>query len=744
MKSQSLGEARAFSAAEEARIKQADRFALTHHRGQKRKSGQPYISHPRAVAQYLRTQGADADTIIAGLLHDTVEDTGATIQEVEQIFGADVAMLVDGVTKLGQVDYAPSQGVSHTRHAASVENIRKLLLAMSKDLRVLMIKLADRRHNLITLKYLKPEDRQRIAQESLEVFAPLADRLGMGALKAEIEDLAFQYASPDAYQVVNRLVADNLQQSKGYVEELSGEVTELLRHSHVRMVSIHGRQKHLYSIYRKLTKAQGDISKIYDLVALRIIVPSVSDCYQTLGIIHQAYKPLIYRIKDYIAVPKPNGYRSLHTTVFARGGRIIEIQIRTPEMHQEAEQGLAAHTLYSVHKDSAQYQADTRTSLSAKRARKLSWIQDLAGLTAQNEAGNDLMDRLKVDLFRDRIFVFSPKGDLYDLPEGATPVDFAFAIHSDVGLRTQGAKVNGKISPLDRPLGNRDMVEIITRRQPGPNRQWLNFVKTTTARSRIKSWFRNESREANISSGRQLLEQELAGWGYKKMDDVGQSAISHTLDQLNLKELDGLLAAIGEGSISTVAVRRRLVPESRPHKQRPTTRSSSGITTGRAQVVGAPELPCVLATCCQPAPPAKIVGYITRGSGITVHVASCNNIPSEPDRVLDCRWETINNDVTSPAHTLLLRCHNRVGLVHDITGVVSAHRFNIVKIATEDKPGDPTQAVLNLKIEESRDYMMSDLTRELEQRSDVIEVKVLPARRSMRQALVDRINRTQK
>lgn len=460
-------------------VMRAEEFATNAHAGQKRKSGEPYIIHPLAVAQTVADWGFDAQTLAAALLHDTVEDTAVTVQGLAKEFGPKVAELVDGVTKLGQVDFN-SEGTNRSH-----ENLRKLLVAMSRDLRVIIIKLADRKHNLATLKYLNEEDRVRIAKESLAIFAPLADRLGMGRLKAEIEDAAFKYSEPERYAELSRELSAYTKKANRYIAKLREFITSKLAASGVATVSVEGRPKHLYSVYKKLTKTGKSIDKVYDLLAVRVIVPKESDCYQALGILHQYFKPLIYRIKDYISVPKPNGYRSLHTTVFALEGRITEIQIRTPQMHEEAEMGLAAHFFYDQQKlDKKQPQGVPKN---------LQWVGQLAKFEGEMKA--DFVDMVSHDLFVDRIFIFTPKGDLFDLPEGSTPLDFAFAVHTDIGLHAMGALVNGKMQALGSHLENRDVVQIITRRSAKPTLDWLNHVKSSMARSRIKSWLRSQGIE---------------------------------------------------------------------------------------------------------------------------------------------------------------------------------------------------------------------------------------------------------
>jgi guanosine-3',5'-bis(diphosphate) 3'-pyrophosphohydrolase len=492
---------------------------------------------------------------MAALLHDVVEDTDITLEELGEQFGPKVAELVDGVTKL-KLRRMPGPAPDSARLAASNENLRKLLLASSKDYRVILIKLADRLHNLRTLNHLSPERQLRIARESLDVFAPLADRLGMGLLKAEMEDLGFKYAKPVEYAELSKQVKAYRGKSERYLSLLKHDVTELLKAGGLEPVSVEGRQKHLYSIYKKLAKVDGEVEKIYDLLAVRIIVEDVPACYHALGLVHQKYKPLIYRIKDYIAVPKPNGYQSLHTTVFALDGHISEIQIRTPQMHEEAEHGLAAHFYYDAHKQSTAYaKGEGATAVPGR----LGWVKQLVNLQA--DAAQDFVEGARMELFSDQIFVFSPKGDLYDLPEGSTVVDFAFAVHSDVGLRTMGARVNNKMVPLNTKLENRDVVEVLTRREPAPNRDWLAFVKTSAAKNRIRSWFRAASRETNVASGRTTLEVELRAWGKGQLDDLPARQIADALDALHMKTSEDLLAAIGEGSLSVVQAIRKLVPD---------------------------------------------------------------------------------------------------------------------------------------------------------------------------------------
>lgn len=707
-----------YSAKEVQQIRAAELMAAMAHKGQKRKSGEPYAIHPLAVAQSLADWGMDAVTIQAGLLHDTVEDTHITLDEIRKEFGDKVAELVDGVTKLGELDQMPQTAWSGSRGAISLENLRKLLLAISKDLRVIMIKLADTRHNLQTLKYLPPDNQKRFAQESLEIYAPLADRLGMGELKAEIEDLSFRYADPTAYHQVEDLMKRYTKQTNRYLAKLKRFIADELKKSGVKPVSIEGRQKHYYSVYKKLKKADGEFDKIYDLIAVRVIVEEVSDCYKAMGILHQHFKPLIYRIKDYIAVPKPNGYRSLHTTVFAIDGRITEIQIRTPEMHQEAERGVAAHFFYDTEKATKNYLRRQTKRLPSK----YTWVSSLADLHGVTASGQEFVEALKVDLFHDRIFAFSPKGDLYDLPEGSTPVDFAFAVHSDIGLRAQGAKINGRLSPLDTKLENRDVVEIQTRKQPSPNRDWLNSVKTPHARNRVRAWFRATSRDDNITSGRQSIEQELKIWGHKHLEDVGEAKLHELVDQMHYKDTDTILAAVGEGTLTAAQVMRRLFPpSSKPALHHAVIKRA--IATGRIVLADAPGLDYHLAPCCKPAFPQPIAGYITRGSGITIHLKTCHNLPAEPDRLTEAHWEVEGKQdkLLVPLEIVAL---NRVGLLRDLTAAISGLGINISGISSRDrKGGEETEVRINVEVADI--FVLAKVIKKVEQLPMVVDVKKL-------------------
>ncbi len=689
-------------------IARALEVARVAHDGQLRGSGEPYLIHPIAVAKIVAEWGLDFEAVAAALLHDVIEDTPTTVEQIKEQFGGSIAGLVDGVTKLDLSNWPKHPEADSNRREISNENLRKLLLATAKDYRVIMVKLADRLHNLRTLEFLPSDKQLRIGRESLEIFAPIADRLGMGSLKAEMEDLSFRYSQPEEYKKIVRLVKEATQKSAQYVTRLQQDIIRLLREGGVTPMSVEGRQKHYYSIYKKLIKLDGHMEKMYDLTAMRILVPEVADCYHVLGVLHQHYKPLIYRIKDYIAVPKPNGYQSLHTTVFALDGDITEIQIRTPEMHEEAERGLSAHFYYDQHKASAAY---AKGHGAAKLPNKLSWVSDLANLQ-QLAHGQDFLEGARLELFTGRIFVFSPRGDIYELPEGSTPLDFAFAVHSDVGLRAMGARVNGR-------LENRDVVEILTRREASPSRDWLNFVKTQTAKNRIRSWFRAASREGNIVSGRATLEAELKVLTRGGLADLPVRQVNDALDHLHVRSSDDLLAAIGEGSLGVAQAIRRLVPGAAKPASVPVVKRAA--STGRILIEG-DQLPYTLAPCCNPVFPQPVVGYVTRGTGVTVHSLSCRNLPSDAERYVDCRWETTPEPMERLACHLEVKAMNRVGLLSDITGVIAKHQFNIGHLASD--AGDHGEETLVTFVVEVPDlFVLADLIRQLGTVSGVLAVR---------------------
>jgi GTP pyrophosphokinase len=537
----------------------------------------------------------------------------------------------------------------------------------------------------------------------------------MGQLKGELEDVSFENAQPEEYANLKAQVEEVTRNSASYLAGLKRAIARHMKASGVEVIKIEARQKHYYSIYKKLVKTQGDIDKIYDLVAVRIIVPDVAACYQTLGILHQNYKPLIYRIKDYIAVPKPNGYQSLHTTVFGEEGRISEIQIRTPQMHEEAEFGFAAHYLYDEHKSTAAY---AKRGSAAATPANLKWVNELASMQQAALNGQEFLDGAKLELFGDRIFVFSPKGDLYELPEGATSLDFAFAVHSDLGLKALGAKVNGRLLPLDTPLENRDVVDIVKRREAAPTRDWLNMVVTSHAKSRIRSWFKAASRDVNMASGRALLEAELQNWGIKRIEDVPKRTMADAIDSLHLRSPEDLFAQVGEGSLGLISVVRKLVPEVAKPKNVAVVKQVA--PTGRILVEGS-HLPHTLAVCCNPIYPQPLLGYVTRGKGVTVHALDCRNLPSDIERYTSCRWETAEG-AELLACRLTVVGHRRIGLMMDIAGTVARQNLNMGNIVSQLE-AQTQMSTIEFTVEVADLFVLSKLRHSLERLSGVEKVR---------------------
>ncbi len=554
-------------------IKKAYLFAESAHQGQMRRSGEPYIQHSLATAQTLIEMKLDSSTIAAGLLHDVVDDTPVTLEQIKKEFGKEIARLVEGVTKLGKIKYRGAE--------RQIENLRKMFLAMAEDIRVVLIKLSDRLHNMKTLSVLPPEKRQRIALETKEIYAPLADRLGIGRLKGELEDLVFQYLMPGEYSWLANQVRDRYAEREKYLEKIIPDFKKELAKENIRPIEIHWRAKHHWSLYQKLQRYEMNLSRIYDLVALRLVLQTIEDCYAALGVIHRLWRPLPGRIKDYIALPKPNGYQSIHTTVFCQGGKITEIQIRTLKMQEEAERGIAAHWYYAEQKGLRSYIKKIFTPAPEK---ELKWIQQLQKWQKEIQSSPDeFFQSLKIDFFKDRIFVFTPRGDIIDLPENATPIDFAYLIHTDVGHRCQGAKVDGKLVALDTPLKNGQVVEIITQKQAKPSRDWLQLARTNQAQNKIKQWFNKN-----------------------KTDFTGIEEIKKE----SPKE----------------------IPKTAPAKIQ--------VMAPVVEVEGDAKIAAILAKCCHPQPPDEIKGYITLNRRVSVHRADCRNLAKTKDssRLVKVNW----------------------------------------------------------------------------------------------------------
>ena len=643
-------------------LERAHELAVTAHEGQLRGSGEPYVTHPVAVALELAELQMDPETIAAALLHDVPEDTDVTLPEIEKRFGREVTRLVDGVTKLSKF------GSARTMEEQQAENIRKMFMAMAEDVRVVIIKLADRLHNMRTLQYL-PEDKQaRIARQTMEIYAPLAHRLGMWQIKWELEDLAFKYLEPESYRKLVDMLADRRKARESYVSKSIGILRKELGKLGIE-AEISGRPKHLYSIAKKMERKGAEFNEIYDIHAIRLLVEDVKDCYAALGVVHSLWRPIPGQFDDYIAVPKANMYQSLHTAVIGPEAKPLEVQIRTRQMHEVAEAGIAAHWRY---KEGSR--GDRRYD------EKLAWVRQLIDWQREVSDATEFVEGIKLDVFQDQVFVFTPKGDVKDLPAGATPLDFAYRIHTDVGHRTIGAKVNNRLVPLDYKLRNGDIVEIVTTKAAhGPSRDWLNIVRTSHAREKIRSWFRRQQRDENIEQGRELLDRELRRLAHETLASISNEHLVEIASQLHYRELDDFYAAIGYGAVSPASVVSKLdihddaeisLPEVAPIAAAPST-------TG-VKVKGVGDLLVRFAKCCSPIPGDAIAGYVTRGKGVTIHRATCPSVLSERDieRLIDVEWESV--DAQTYPITVRIEAIDRPGLLNEITNVVAEHKVNIV------------------------------------------------------------------
>lgn len=698
-------------------LRRAFELAQKAHNDQRRISGEPYISHPLAVTSILADLELDLETLVAGLLHDVVEDTRVSLKEIKEQFGPEVAALVDGVTKLGRLEF-------RSKEEQQVENLRKMFLAMAKDIRVILIKLADRLHNLRTLKHQSPEKQREIAAETLEIFTPLAHRLGIYHLKWEMEDLAFRYRVPDAYYQLADKVSRTRSKREEYISNVIAILTEKLSAVEIKG-DIQGRPKHLYSIYEKMREQQLDFSQIYDVSAVRILLPSVRDCYAALGIVHSLWKPIPGRFKDYIAMPKSNLYQSLHTTVVGPLGQPLEVQIRTWEMHRTAEYGIAAHWRYK--------EGDRGASTMDQ---KLSWLRRI--LEWQHEFGDarEFMESLKIDLFSDVVFVFSPRGDVYEFPAGSVPIDFAYRVHTQVGHRCVGAKVNGRIVPLEYKLKNGDIVEILTSKQSnGPSRDWLKIVQTSQAKTRIRQWYKKEKREENIVKGRELLEREVKKQGLEP-DVVKPDKLIEYGRRLNLATPEDVYAAIGDGNVSPVSVVNRFREDLARHEKkgslaeemealkseaRPMT--DWGRPTQGIRVRGIDNLLIRLAHCCNPVPGDQIMGYITRGRGVSIHRQDCRNVTvfqrDEANRVVEVAWD---KDFQSPFQVKLeISALDRAGLLSDVMNILTENRISANWVTARGLKNSQAAIDLVIKVNnmEQLDYLLGRLSRI----KDVYEVR---------------------
>jgi len=652
-------------------IERAHRFAEQHHEGQSRLSGEEFIEHPLAVAHVLADLGLDTTTLQAALLHDTVEDTDVTLEQLESGFGPEVARIVDGLTKLDRV--AP-----RSREQEQAENVRKMIVAMAGDIRVLLIKLADRLHNMRTLAPLALDKQRRIATETLDIYAPLAHRLGVQQIKWELEDLAFKTLHPGPYREIANLVEKRRGERQEYVDAVLQSARARLREAGVK-ADVAGRPKHLYSIYEKMVVGGKEFNEIYDLAAIRVLVDNVRDCYAALGAIHSLWKPVPGRFKDYVAMPKSNMYQSLHTTVVGPEGRPIEVQIRTRDMHRTAEFGIAAHWRYK----------EGREGKKAKEAADLAWLGQMLEWLKDMADPREFMEGLKIDLYGGQVFVFTPKGDVMNLPAGATPVDFAYAIHTEVGHRTIGAKVNGKLVPLDYELRTGDTVEILASRaeSEGPSQDWLRFVKTPRARNKIRQWFSRERREDALEEGKEALHRLMRRQNVPFKRLATEEALRQLAEEMKFPSLDALYVALGEGHVSPQSVVARLtrsvsgtieedateVPLARP------VRIEKPDLTSGVVVPGSVDVWVRLARCCTPVPGDEIMGFVTRGQGVSVHRTDCPNaraLAAQPERLIEVSWRT--GKPTSFVVAIQVEALDRTRLLSDVATVLSDHHVNIL------------------------------------------------------------------
>ncbi len=687
-------------------VRRALAFAVEAHGNQRRASGEPYVTHPIASAQILAELGIDPIAITAALLHDVPEDTEFSLGDVEERFGSEVARLVDGVTKLSKFS-------THTHEQQQAENIRKMFLAMAEDIRVVLIKLADRLHNMRTLYGLAPEKQQRIARQTLEIYAPLAERLGIWQIKWELEDLAFKYLEPARYRELARLLDTRRKARESFVQRAIDVLGPALEAAGIK-ADLQGRAKHLYSIHRKMERKGAGFGEIYDVYAVRVLVDEVKDCYAALGVVHSLWKPIPGQFDDYIAVPKNNFYQSLHTAVIALDGKPLEIQIRTHQMHQVSEVGIAAHWRYKEgggSKSDREYDA------------KLAWLRQLMDWQRDVSDAAEFVEGIKLDVFQDQVFVFTPRGDIKDLPAGATPLDFAYRIHTDVGHRTIGAKVNNRLVPLDYRLRNGDIVEIVTTKaEHGPSRDWLNIVRTSHAREKIRQWFKRKDRDENIVHGREALDRELRRLARTSVAQVGAERILEVARSFNFETADDFYAAIGYGAVSAQSAVTRLgvlddaelvLPAVAP----PTPpRQAGGV-----RVKGVGDLLTRFARCCHPIPGDPIVGFITRGKGVTVHLRTCPTVINEREvsRLIEVEWE----GEATRTYPIAIRVEgfDRTGLLSDITQVVAEHKVNIVAAAVHVNPDHTVVVTATLQV--ASVAQLAKVMSRIEQLKDVTSVQ---------------------
>jgi len=690
-----------------ATVQTAYQFAKKAHEHQRRKSNEPYIVHPLEVAYILADLEQDAPTLCAGLLHDTLEDCEVKPDDIERVFGKEVLRLVEGVTKLGKIHFE-----SHEEEQA--ENVRKMFLAMAQDIRVVIIKLADRLHNMRTLKHL-PKDKQRlISRETREIFSPLAHRLGMWSLKWELEDYAFYHLQPDDFQTIKQLVATRRDQREHYVTHLIDQLNAVLSPSGIRF-TLFGRPKHFYSIYKKLTSQNLTYDELYDTLGIRVLVQTIRECYEALGVIHAEFKPLAGRFKDYIAMPKSNWYQSLHTTVMGPEGKPVEIQIRTHDMHQVAEYGIAAHWRYKEGGPAHEVDAD------------FAWIRQLVDHDKESAKPSDFLQNLKLDLVIDEVFVFTPKGDIQVLPKGATPLDFAYKIHTEIGHRYIGAKINSQIATLSTPLQNGDRVDILTAKHPQPKIDWLSVVVTRQAKTKIKQWFKKAHHQEAIRMGKEKIEKSLLLMGLVAKEVLTKPVIDDLLATFHVSRLDALYLGITHGDISIKAVDAHMArylptPSPRPSRTTPTRPQAQLSVLGERNVL------TDVANCCHPIPGDRVIGFISRGRGVVVHREDCTAIASlstaDRLRIVPVEWSIPTANTGAFKAVMMIQAFDRIGILEDIVHAISYSKTNIHAIKTKTiRKGGHMQAVVHLHVEDIAH--LNRVKGDLDRVSDVLSVQRL-------------------
>jgi len=700
-----------FSEAEFQELKAAYDFSAAAHEGQKRQTGEPYFIHPCAVVNILVDLGFDdVSTLVAAFLHDVLEDTPVTSDELEQKFGKEVLELVEGVTKLDKIKFVSAED-------EQAENLRKMFFAMAKDYRVIIIKLADRLHNMRTLDALKPEKQIKIATQSLKIYAPLAGRLGLSFVKCELEDLAMRYLYPDDYYELVEFIKTKSKERQQFIEKICDELKAKLQELGIEG-EVNGRQKHLYGIYKKMLKQGKNIEQIYDISAVRVIVNEVQDCYTVLGAIHTMWMPLPGRFKDYIAMPKPNGYQSLHTTVITKFKETFEIQIRTYEMHRIAEYGIAAHWKYKEGKTGA-----------TKIDDQINWLREVMDTQRESSDSHEFLENIEGNVFTDEVYVFTPKGKVLNLPVGSTTVDFAYAIHSAVGNKCIGAKVNGKIVPLNTVLNTGDIVEILTTNSgKGPSRDWIKFVKTASARTKIRQYFKKEMKEENIKRGKDMLEREAKRRGYNLSELLSTAGLNYIMNRYTLSSIDDLYASVGFGGLTTNQIIVKLIDyfkrdllSKNPVAEIKTTSTTGKCSSGNGVLIrGYDDFLVRLSHCCNPVPGDKIVGYVSRGRGVSVHCVDCPNVKNmEPERLIEAKWDDVisQNFLAS----LKIYCENKGGILAAVTTIISNMKISITG-AFARSDNDNGTAEITVMLEVKSTDQVEDVIKKLKTLPEVIDV----------------------